>query len=397
MVPQLRKSFNLHFEPSRHEALIDEFEKEYNHRPVFNIAETPIFVPKALKHSLFEACELITDVIAAPDFKQKSEKALLAGQVVPNETDHTTFLQMDFGICLDANGNYLPQLIEIQGFPSLYFYQFELAYKYQKYHEIPQGYNHLFNGMTKENYINKLREVIVGDTDPKNVVLLEVEPTKQVTQIDFWVCQKHLGIKVLCVSDVKKKGKKLYYLENGEKIYIHKIFNRVIFDELIKRDDLPRDFFFTEDAEVEWIGHPNWFFRISKHTLPFLKNKYVPNSTFLNDIHEYPEDLENYVLKPLYSFAGSGVIINLNKHDLESIKDPENYILQRKVAYAPVIETLDVNAKCEIRMLMIWEKNAERPYIINNLVRLSKAEMVGVRYNKGKTWVGGSIGFFEEG
>jgi hypothetical protein len=225
---------------------------------------------------------------------------------------------------------------------------------------------------------------------------LEVEPFKQATQIDFIIARELLGIEVLCVTDLKMDGRKVYYEKNGRRIQVQRIFNRVIFDELIKRDDLNREFYFIEDNEVEWIGHPNWFFRISKHTLPFLrKSQYVPNSYFLNNLEVLPDDLENFVLKPLYSFAGSGVIINLNKYDLERIKDPENYILQRKVYYEPVIETLDVNAKCEVRMLMLWEPGRDRPEIVNNLVRLSKGEMVGVRYNKGKTWVGGSIGFFE--
>ena len=179
-------------------------------------------------------------------------------------------------------------------------------------------------------------------------------------------------------------------------VQVERIVNRVIFDELIKRDDLKRQFYFTQEANVNWVGHPNWFFRISKHTLPILKSKYVPDSFFLNDLKTIPADLHNYVLKPLYSFAGSGVIINLNRYDLEMIKDPDNYILQRKVNYAPIIETPDGNAKCEVRMLMLWEKGEARPRIINNLTRLTKGEMVGVKYNKGKTWVGGSVGFFEQ-
>ena len=97
-----------------------------------------------------------------------------------------------------------------------------------------------------------------------------------------------------------------------------------------------------------------------------------PESRFLSDVDQIPEDLHNYVLKPLYSFAGTGVIININQYDLEGIENKENYILQRKVTYAPVVETPDVAAKCEIRMLMLWEKGAARPRIVNNLARLSK-------------------------
>jgi len=225
---------------------------------------------------------------------------------------------------------------------------------------------------------------------------LEVEPHKQTTKIDFYEASRRLGIPVKCVSELKKEGRDVFYLNaKGEKIQVHKIFNRVIFDELVNYKDLPREFRFTEEANVEWAGHPNWFFRISKHTLPFLKSQYVPETRFLNEVEETPTDLHNYVLKPLYSFAGTGVIVNLNRFDIESISDPENYILQRKVEYAPIVKTPSEPAKCEVRMLMIWEKGEPRPRIINNLARLTKGEMVGVKYNKNKDWVGASVAFFE--
>lgn len=397
MISKIRTQYNQAFTQEKYQQFLDWIATQYDHRAPFPIAETPVFVPQQLKERLIQACEEITDVIVQPNFKELSESAVLAGQRMPSETPHTTFLQMDFGICLDENGDHIPKLIEVQGFPSLYFFQHLVATAYRKFFDIPAHLSHLFNGYTAESYIEKLREIIVGDHHPENVILLEIEPEKQTTAIDFYACKAMLGIPFVCVSELVKEGKEVFYHnEEGRKIKVERIFNRVIFDELIKRDDLKRQFYFTEEADVEWIGHPHWFFRISKHTLPLLDSQYVPKSYFLNELESFPEDLHNYVLKPLYSFAGTGVIINLNRHDLESIKDPENYILQRKVTYAPVVETLNQPAKCEIRMLMLWEKDAPRPVIVNNLARLSKGEMVGVRYNKGKDWVGGSVGFFPQ-
>ena len=394
MISEARRAYNQSFTPEKYQQFLDWIARQYNHRPPFRIAETPVFVPQDLKNQLFEACEEIIDVLVKPDFKELSKGAVLSGQVVPNETAHTHFLQMDFGICLDEQGNYIPQLIEVQGFPSLYFYQDFVAEGYRKFFDVPEDRSHLFNGLNSETYTEKLRQHIVGASHPENVILLETEPHKQPTEIDFIVAKEKLGIEYLCVSDLKKEGKELYYQKNGRKIGVEKIFNRVIFDELIKRDDIKREFYFTQEADVEWIGHPHWFFRISKHTLPLLKSRYVPPSYFLNEIEEVPGPLEHYVLKPLYSFSGSGVIININQYDIDAIKDPENYILQRKVNYAPVVETLDVPAKCEIRMLMLWEEGKARPEMVNNLARLSKGQMIGVRYNKDKEWVGGSVGFF---
>jgi hypothetical protein len=229
------------------------------------------------------------------------------------------------------------------------------------------------------------------------VVLLEIEPELQNTYIDMLSTSVELEIPVVCVTEVIKEGRQLFYTnKSGEKIRIEKIYNRVIFDELYQRPDLKLNFKFTDDLDVEWIGHPNWFYRISKYIMPYLVNKYVPETYFLHELKEIPADLENYVLKPLFSFAGAGVIIDVTREDIDQIQDKSNYILQRKVTYEPVLKSPNDPVKVEIRMLMLWPKEVEKPFIVNNLVRLSKGKMIGVKYNKDKDWVGGSVGFFEE-
>ncbi|HEY0750876.1 MAG TPA: hypothetical protein VGD26_06960, partial [Chitinophagaceae bacterium] len=132
------------------------------------------------------------------------------------------------------------------------------------------------------------------------------------------------------------------------------------------------------------------------YTLPFIDHPYVPQTSFLSDVTSLPADLENYVVKPLFSFAGQGVIIDVTKEEINNIKDPANWILQRKVNYAPVIETPGEKAKAEIRIFYFWDQHAARPVATNNLARISKGKMVGVRYNKDKDWVGGSFALFEQ-
>ncbi|MCI0446001.1 hypothetical protein L0152_22650 [bacterium] len=172
----------------------------------------------------------------------------------------------------------------------------------------------------------------------------------------------------------------------------------MIFDELIKRNDLKLQFYLTNEVDVEWAGHPNWFFRISKFSMPFIKSEFVPECKFLNEYKTLPPDLEHYVLKPLFSFSGTGVIFNLEKKDIESIPDDErkNFLLQHKVNYEPVIQSPDGWVKAEIRILFIWEEATTRPVPFTNLARLSRGEMIGVKYNKDKTWVGGSVCYFEK-
>ena len=92
----------------------------------------------------------------------------------------------------------------------------------------------------------------------------------------------------------------------------------------------------------------------------------------------------------MYSFAGLGVEVDLTKEKLDEIKNKENYILQHKIEYAPVIETPDDFSKVEIRMMFFWD---EKPMLVNNLVRMSKGKMMGVDFNKNKTWVGSNSAF----
>lgn len=399
MIPTKRTSYNQAFTIEQYEAFKASIAATYGYAPPFRIAETPIFVPNALKKRLVAACEAISETIYHPKFKEWSQGALEGEDIdVPNEDDHTLFLQMDFGICRDENGDLIPQLIEAQGFPSLYFFQDLLARKFKEHFDIPSDCTSYFNGLESESYLALLKKAIVGDTDPKNIVLLEIEPEKQATYIDFLCAENCLGIKILCVSKLKKRGKKLFYLDDsGAEVPVYKIFNRVIFDELVQRKDLQREFNFSDEVDVEWMGHPNWFYRISKYIMPLLKNEYVPECFYLDQLEEYPADLENYVLKPLFSFAGSGVEIDINADMLDAISEKQHFILQKKVQYEPVLKAANGElVKCEIRMLMLWEKDAPKATIINNLARLTKGKMVGVKYNKDKDWVGASVAFFEK-
>ena len=394
----IRQKYNQSLSQEKYQDFLAELNKSTSKPIEFRIAETPVFVPKLLKEKLITACESIIDVIVKDDFKAKTSKAIPENQHVPNENKHTSFLAIDFAVCQDEKGNLIPQLIELQGFPSIFGFQYLLSSLYQKHFLIPDDYEFMFNNYDRKSYIEALRKLVVGEEKIENVILLEIFPETQKTRVDFEVTKNLIGVKAVCLTKIIKEGRKLYYMNEGIKTPIHRIYNRLIFDDLKNFPALKTDFNLTDDVEVEWIGHPNWFFRISKYTMPFLRDQYIPECRFLSEYQgNYPENLSDYVLKPLFSFAGTGVIINVIPEDLKKIKDPENYILQKKVKYEPVIETSDGSkVKCEIRMLYIWQKDEERPVLLTNLARLSRGEMIGVRYNKDFDWVGGSVCFMEK-
>lgn len=396
MIKALRKQFNENFTKEKYDAYIKRLEDLHPGSLDFRNAETPVFVPRDFKNKMLEACEDIIDVITNPDFKKLTERGLPDTVRVPHENNHSHFIVFDFGICENAAGELEPQLIEMQGFPTLFAFQAFHSEYTAAYANLPGNFSAYLNGYNKEKYLQLLKEIIVGDLDPENVILLEIFPEKQKTRIDFYCTEKVLGIKTVCLTKLTNEGNKLFYDNNGTRTRVKRIYNRVIFDDLQQQEGLGHIIDLTADYDVEWVPHPNWFYRISKFTLPFLNNPYIPKTYFLNELKQVPEDLENYVLKPLFSFAGMGVVIDVTPADIADVKDPENWILQRKVKYADVIETPDGPAKAEIRLFYFWKDGWERPVAVHNLARLSKGKMIGTRYNKYKEWVGGNVAFFEQ-
>ena len=396
MIESRRAQFNAEFSLGKYQAFLDDLAGDFNYLPTFRVAETPFFIPQEIKVQLEEACEEVCDFVRKPNFKVITQRAIDLNTDVPNEDAHTQFMAIDFGIC-EENGKIIPKLIEVQGFPSVFNFQFNLFQKIQNQYPFTSELTPYLSGFNEQQYLDKLKEVILSGYDESEVILLEIEPEKQNTKIDFYYCRRDLGIPIVCVTEIIKEGDQLFYLnESNEKVRIRRIYNRVIFDELNLRQDLKMQFSFEENLDVEWAGHPNWYTRISKYILPHLQGKYFIETKLLSELDEIPEDLENYVLKPLFLFSGSGVIFNVKKADIESVKDKDLYILQKKVFYAPVIQSPDGKVKVEVRILALWPEEDEKPTLVGNLVRLSRGEMIGVKFNKDKDWVGGSIGLFEK-
>ncbi|RZK61821.1 MAG: hypothetical protein EOO95_15880 [Pedobacter sp.] len=395
MIPAQRLKYNQQFSEEKYQNFISELEKGYPAIP-FRVAETPVFVPKALKEKLIAAGEEIINLIKQPNFKELTQKSIPTDWNVPNENAQPHFLTFDFGICKNEAGELTPMLIEMQGFPSLYGFQIHLSNTFRKCFEIDHSTNHFLNGFDEAKYIKLFKEVIIGRHQAHEVALMDVDAPNQKTAIDFFVTQKMLGIKILALEDIKKAGKQLFYEEDGKQIRLKRIYNRLIFDEVASDTEIFKNSFDPrEELEVEWVTHPNWFYRISKYTMPFLNSEFVPETRFLNQVESIPADLENYVLKPLFSFAGMGVIIDVTESDINNIPDPENWILQRKVNYEPAVQSPDGGVKAEIRMMYLWPDGGE-PQLCINLARLSRGKMIGVRYNADFDWVGGTVGFMEE-
>jgi hypothetical protein len=414
--PKLRAAFNGDFTPEKHAALVRCVNETEKWPADFRISETPIFLTREFTDEVTRAANEIIAVTRTPEFAQHAASAVPKGLEVPNESGRPNFHVVDFAICAEGD-RLVPRLIELQAFPSLFGFQLLLLGCIRKaYPAIPRNWTSSFGGIKDDAYLDLLRRTIIAESDPENVILLDIEPEKQKTRVDFAATEKLLGIRSVCVTKIRKHERQLFYERDGREVRIERIYNRAIFDELIRRPDLNLSFRFQDDLDVTWVGHPNWYFRISKHSLPFLKTEHTSPAFFADEFPAFtnqpsrtatarreatagtPADdrIDNYVLKPLYSFAGHGVDMDPTREKIDALENPHEWILQKKVDYAAFVPTAGgQKSKAEIRMMFVWPDGDPRPTLVNNLVRMSQGKMMGVDFNIDKTWVGASIALHE--
>jgi hypothetical protein len=402
MIPSLRKQFNNAFTADKYQAFLHRVDQVSGTHVQFRLSETPCFFPKELLGRLAQdGKELIRQLVESPAYRAKSDEAVPAEFKVPNEASHPMFVQVDFGLVRDRQGELQPKLVELQAFPSLYAYQGPLAEAYiAAYGLDARGFRsgsggrlkYLLSGLEADSYRELLRRAIVGSHDPENVILMEIHPHEQKTLPDFLLTEKMLGVRAVDIVDITKEGSRLYYGRDGKRVPIQRIYNRAIIDELERKNVTPA-FDWRDDLDVEWAGHPNWYFRISKFSIPYLKHVSVPKTWFLDRLDEIPVDLENYALKPLYSFAGLGVVIAPKKEDIAAIpaEKRQHYILQERLNFEPIIETPFGGTKAEVRVMYIW---LEELTPVLTIIRMGRGLMMGVDQNKNMEWVGASAGFY---
>ena len=394
MDSRLRSSFNADFTLEKYGALLRCVNEAEKWPADFRLSETPIFLTREFRDEVVRAANEIVAQTRTPAFARHARNAIPRGLEVANQPSHPNFFVVDFGICAEGT-RLVPRLIELQAFPSLFGFQLLLlGCLRQVYPAIPKTWTSSFGGLRDDDYIQILRTTVIADSKPENVILLEIEPAKQKTRIDFACTESLLGIRSVSVTEIIKHGQELFYQRDGREVRVNRIYNRVIFDELLRRSDLHLPFRFQDELDVVWVGHPNWYFRISKHSLPSLKTEHTSAAYFADEIPS-GESLSDYVLKPLYSFAGLGVDMEPTREKLAGLINPHEWILQKKVQYAEFVPTPDgPKSKAEIRMMFIWPDGGE-PVLVNNLVRMSQGKMMGVDFNRDKTWVGSSIALHE--
>src|SRR5208337_516916 len=397
MVPELREEFNRNFTPAKYQQLLDSLETLCGARIQFRVSETPVFVPKALLDQMAQyGRELVTQLLTDPKYLRVSDKTVPPEYNVANESPRPMFVSVDFGLVRNAKGGLDPKLVELQAFPSLYGYQAVSAQQYVDSYGLEKDLGIYLSGFDHASYTKLMRDVIVGGHDPENVILMEIDPEHQKTLPDFLITQRELGIAIVDILSLKKRGTKLFYAKDGREIEVRRIYNRCIVDEL-ERKGVTLPFDLRDELDVEWAGHPNWYFRISKFSIPFLKHKSVPKTWFLDKIDSLPNDNENYLLKPLYSFAGAGIKFSPTQADIDAIPADQrhNYILQERVHFEPVIQTPHGLTQMEIRMMYVWPEGGELTPLLP-LLRMGRGMMMGVDHNRDLEWVGGSSALWVE-
>lgn len=393
MIPELRAKFNREYSAEKYHAFLAGLDAASGTHVKFRISETPCFFEQELLERLVQVGrELIEQLVTDPRHLAGSNGVIPAEFNVPNEPARPLFVCADFGLVEGVDGRHEPRLVEIQAFPSLYAFQPTMAYECVKAYGLDGRLRSLLPGQTPDSYRALLRRAIVGEHDAENVVLLEIHPHKQKTLPDFLCTEKMLGVHPVCITEVVKDGRRLFYERDGRRVPIERIYNRVIVDELVRLNIRP-GFDFRDELEVEWAGHPNWFYRISKFSIPFLNHDSVPRTAFLDRVTDLPDDLDNYVLKPLFSFAGLGVIVGPSREQVEAIPPHQRhqYILQERVNFAATIETPHGATKAEIRVMYIWLDELEA---VTTIIRMGRGKMMGVDHNRDMEWVGAAAGLY---
>jgi len=400
MLQPFRSEFNAQFEPAAYEALLGRLNRATRTSIQFRVCETPCFLPKAMLEEMAEIGKELTHQLVDSDaYMAASATAVPERYTVARESRQPHFMTVDFGLVRAADGALKPKLVELQAFPSVFGYQDVLSLAYIDGYGLDPDLRWRLGGHTEESYWALLREIIVGEHAPENVVLLEVAPETQKTLPDFHVFEDKLGIKSVDISGLRKEGGTLLYPKDGRWIPIERIFNRAIVDE-VERKGIVLPFDYRDDLKVEWAGHPNWYFRISKFSLPYLNHAAVPKAVFLDDWFAgkrggLPEDREQLLLKPLYSFAGLGIRFAPTDEVLGSIPETErrNYLLQERMRFEPVIETPEGRTMAEVRIMYLWPDGRELEPVIS-LVRMGRGLMMGVDQNRDQKWVGGSAALY---
>ncbi len=390
MIPALRERFNAGYTPGKYAAFIARLEAASGAPVTFRNSETPCFFPKPLIESMArDGCELIRQ-LTTPEYQAIAGQAVPPQFNVPGEPEHPLFLQVDFGLVREPSGELAPRLVEIQAFPSLYAYQPVLSQVYVDAYGLDPSLRYLLSGLDLAGYQALLGRGILGGHAAENVILMEIDPLRQKTVADFILTERMFGVRAVCITAIRKEGRRLYYERDGRRVPIHRIYNRAIVDELQRRGIVPA-FDLRDDLDVEWAGHPNDYFRISKFSIPYLRHPSVPQTWFLDQLHHIPRDTANYVLKPLYSFAGLGVRIGPSHEEVAAIPPEQrrDYILQERVNFEPVIETPHGMTRAELRIMYIW---LDELMPVSLLVRMGRGAMMGVDHNKNLEWVGASAG-----
>jgi hypothetical protein len=387
MVPELRSRFNARFTPQQYDTLLRLVEERCGARVEYRIAESPVFLPASLLEELSTAGIGLTEALLGnANYLAEARQAIPAEYRVARENAHPNFLTADFALIRDADGKLVPRLVEIQAFPSVYGYQDVLSRAYREAYALPEGLGAYLGGLDEAGYWALLAETVLAGHAPENVVLTELDPTHQKTLPDFNVTSRRLGIAVVDIRSLEASASKLFYRDqSGRQIPIHRIYNRAIADELMARQvRLPFDL--THPWDVEWAGHPNWYFLISKFSIPWLcrppgSHPVVPSAVFVDEFLDGNGRAE---------LAAGGV-------QLEAIpcKDRKEFLLQQRMRFEHTVETPCGPTQAEIRILYLWPDAGKLTPALS-LVRLGRGKMMGVDHNKNQEWVGASAAFFPQ-
>ena len=201
MIPALRHDFNTRFRPETFRTLLHSLDAIARTHVAFPVAETPCFFPASMLDEMSRiGIDLTLQLVNDPDYLARSLAAIPEAWRAADQNAHPHFLTADFGLVREHSGRLAPRLVEMQAFPSVFGFQWAVSEAYRSAFSLDPSLRYLLGGLDESQFWKLLARTIVAGHDPETVVLIDVDPANQKTLPDFHITADRLGIRIVDIA-----------------------------------------------------------------------------------------------------------------------------------------------------------------------------------------------------
>lgn len=230
----------------------------------------------------------------------------------------------------------------------------------------------VLGGLTVKQRKSILDREILGNFKPNETIMLSHDINKLSTKFDFTIAKK--SIEPLSLGDLFIEDGKLFYIKDGIRQCVKRIYSRIILSDL-NTDELHFFRNILSIKDVSWFNHYTWYHKINKSHINDISHKAKLRQYSLDEAGAL--NLENTVLKAKDGHSGSGVIVSPSYRHLSGI-DKDAHFLQEKVSYAECFTPPLSNKphKIELRCALLLDRTKNTFVPIMTMGRVSLSGMI---------------------